>query len=381
MAKLWDSNEVLAIEHFKAMARLVQVVQDLSLARQLEAITAIVRVAARELTHADGASFVLRDQDQCFYVDEDAIAPLWKGQRFPMEICIGGWTMNHCQPVIIPDIYGDERIPFSAYQPTFVKSLVMVPIRTIQPIGAIGVYWANLRQPTQSEVDLLQALADTTAVALENVKIYSELEQRVQHRTAELEVANTRLLQEIEERKRAETAVQQLSITDELTGLHNRRGFFLLAEQQLNLAQQLNTTACVLFIDLDGLKSANDHWGHEVGDDMILQTARILSQTFGESDIVARLGGDEFAVFMPNCSGCEDITHRLQTKIDSFNQTSDAPYALSMSIGLSQSQSWGDTETALDQLLAEADQHMYQAKRRKAAAPLISGQSLRATNV
>ncbi len=68
----------------QAMKRLVVAVQELSLARDLQTVMAVVRSVARELTHADGASFVLRDQDQCFYADEDAIAPLWKGKRFPI---------------------------------------------------------------------------------------------------------------------------------------------------------------------------------------------------------------------------------------------------------------------------------------------------------
>ncbi|MCF3108238.1 GAF domain-containing protein [Niabella sp. CC-SYL272] len=177
----------------KRLQRLVNVVQELSLARNLETVTRIVRTAARELTGADGATFVLRDKDKCFYVDEDAISPLWKGSRFPIETCVSGWTMLNRRSVIIPDIYKDDRIPAEAYRPTFVKSLVMVPIRTMNPIGAIGNYWARYHHATEDEAQILQSLADITAVTLENVQIYSELEERVKHRTAELEIANKQL--------------------------------------------------------------------------------------------------------------------------------------------------------------------------------------------
>ena len=119
---------------------------------------------------------MLRDGDYCLYADEDAISPLWKGQRFPIDICISGWAMLNRLPVAIEDIYADERIPHEAYRPTFVKSLAMVPIRTLDPVGAIGNYWAASHQPTPDELELLQALADTTAVALENVHVYEELE-------------------------------------------------------------------------------------------------------------------------------------------------------------------------------------------------------------
>jgi putative nucleotidyltransferase with HDIG domain len=155
---------------------LISVVQRLSLARSLEEIQEIVRTGARQLTGADGATFVLRDGDTCFYADEDAIEPLWKGQRFPLGQCISGWAMLNKRSVAIEDIYVDERIGHSAYRPTFVKSLAMVPIRTLDPVGAIGNYWARQREPTVGDIELLQALADSTAVAIESVRVYEELD-------------------------------------------------------------------------------------------------------------------------------------------------------------------------------------------------------------
>jgi len=177
----------------RAMQRLVAAVQALSLARTLDAVMAVVRTAARELTGADGATFILRDQDKCFYADEDAIGPLWKGQRFPMTACISGWAMLNRRPAIIPDIYADARVPVDAYRPTFVKSLVMVPIRPDDPVGAIGNYWAARHQATSEEVELLQALANTASVAMEDVRLFAELEQRVRDRTLDLEAANREL--------------------------------------------------------------------------------------------------------------------------------------------------------------------------------------------
>jgi hypothetical protein len=155
---------------------LVEAIQRLSLARDLGEVQEVVRHAARVLTGADGATFILRDGDHCFYADEDAIAPLWKGQRFPMDMCISGWVMCHRASVVIEDIYADDRIPHDAYRPTFVKSLAVVPIRTLDPIGAIGNYWALPHAADAHELVLLQALADSTAVAIENVNSRQELE-------------------------------------------------------------------------------------------------------------------------------------------------------------------------------------------------------------
>jgi K+-sensing histidine kinase KdpD len=176
-----------------AMKLLVSAVQQLSLARTLDAVIAVVRHAARQLTGADGATFVLRDNGKCFYADEDAIAPLWKGQRFPMNACISGWAMLNGQVAVVEDIYADPRIPHDAYRPTFVKSLAMVPIRPESPIGAIGNYWANPHLASPHEIEILQALANTTAVALEDVALYGELERRVKQRTLQLEQINQEL--------------------------------------------------------------------------------------------------------------------------------------------------------------------------------------------
>ncbi|MCG3117878.1 MAG: HAMP domain-containing histidine kinase [Candidatus Manganitrophus sp. SA1] len=164
--------------NFNATRRLVRIIQDLSLARDLERVIAIVRRGARELTGADGATFILREGEVCYYVDEDAISPLWKGKRFLVSACISGWVMLNRQPAVIEDIYSDPRIPADTYRPTFVKSLAMVPIRREAPIGAVGIYWSRKYRSTAEEGELLQALADSTSIAMENIGLYTELRQR-----------------------------------------------------------------------------------------------------------------------------------------------------------------------------------------------------------
>jgi signal transduction histidine kinase len=154
---------------------LIRVVQRLSLCRDLDAVTATLREAARDLTSADGVTVVLRDGDLCHYAEENAIAPLWKGRRFPMSTCISGWCMLHRQQVVITDIYADSRIPHDAYRPTFVKSLAMTPIRSENPLGAIGAYWASHHRATNEELQILQALGDSASVALDNIQLIERL--------------------------------------------------------------------------------------------------------------------------------------------------------------------------------------------------------------
>jgi GAF domain-containing protein len=158
-----------------AFACLIQAIQNVSMAYSLVDLTRIIRRAARELTRADGASFILREDEMCSYVDEDAIAPLWKGKRFPMHQCASGWAMHHRQAVIVPDINDDHRIPKDLYRPTFVKSLVIVPIGAQSPTGAIGVYWARPVHPTTETVEYLQTLANITAITMENITLRAKL--------------------------------------------------------------------------------------------------------------------------------------------------------------------------------------------------------------
>lgn len=190
---LVDAPLDLAPSDEQSALRLVRIVQNLSLARDLDTVIDIVRHAARELCRADGATFILRDGEFCHYVNEDAIGPLWKGQRFPLASCISGWTMIHGRATAIKDVYADERIPHDAYRVTFVKSLVMAPIRAADPIGAIGIYWAGRHAATDAEIELLQALANSTSVAMENVLLYRDLERRVAERTEQLAAANREL--------------------------------------------------------------------------------------------------------------------------------------------------------------------------------------------
>lgn len=138
---------------------------DLSRVASVTEVGEVMRSAARRLLNADGATFVLRDGDQCFYADEDAIAPLWKGQRFPISECVSGWAMVHRAPAVIADIETDDRVPLQVYRPTFVRSLVMVPMGG-PPVGAVGCYWTRTGASLHADLDLLTRLADRAAAAI-----------------------------------------------------------------------------------------------------------------------------------------------------------------------------------------------------------------------
>lgn len=165
-----------------ALIILVETVEALSATRTLEEVAAVICSAARRISGADGVYFVLRDQDQCWRLDEDAIGPLSKGRRFAMNACLSGWTMLHGQTAVVPDIYLDDRIPHDACRPTFARSLVMAPVRPRDPIAAIGAYWAKVHVPSPDTVMRLEVMARAAAVAIENAALYASLDEALERR-------------------------------------------------------------------------------------------------------------------------------------------------------------------------------------------------------
>ena len=277
---------------------LIAVIQELSLARSASEIHGVVCRAGRRLVQASGSNLVLVDGPVAHFVDEDGTGPGWKGRRIPLDSTVSGWCVREKRPVMIPDVRSDIRLPVAPYWSTRVASLLAVPVRSRAPIGALLSYRTVPNAASDAEIRLLQALADSASVALDSTAVRASLEERVRRRTAELEEVNRRLQREIGERKRAEDEVRQLSLVDELTGLYNRRGFNLLAGRELDSLQRTGRRGLVIYIDLDGLKQANDQKGHEAGDRLLQRAAAVLRSVTRETDVAARMGGDEFAVFM-----------------------------------------------------------------------------------
>ena len=188
--------------------RLTEAAEQMATARSLERVVEIIRSAAREIVGCDGVTVVLREQDLCFYVAEDAIGPLWAGRRFPASTCVSGWAMSHHATVAIPDIGLDPRVPQAAYAATFVRSMVMVPVGRPEAVAAIGAYWAATRLHDPAEIERLEALARIATIAIERARAESMaaesadslralaavLERRVEERGRELASAQEALL-------------------------------------------------------------------------------------------------------------------------------------------------------------------------------------------
>jgi diguanylate cyclase (GGDEF)-like protein len=165
---------------------------------------------------------------------------------------------------------------------------------------------------------------------------HNDLGSLVNERTTELLKANEKLQRENIERKQLEEELRTASITDILTGLMNRRGFFSIAKNQCEIAGRNNLNLTFLFLDLDKMKEINDKFSHKVGDLALIDTADILKKSFRDSDTIARFGGDEFVVMvMENPeTNIEILTKRLKTNLNAFNKETSRAYKLSFSFGL-----------------------------------------------
>lgn len=172
-------------------------------------------------------------------------------------------------------------------------------------------------------------------------------------------------IRDIAARKQEEDALRRASLTDELTGLYNRRGFLTLAEQQLRVARRQGRDLVLFFADLDGFKKVNDQHGHAAGDRSLKAMAGLLRSAVRDSDIVARLGGDEFTVLAldGDANAAHVIRQRINQRIQALNGRNELAAPLSVSLGhvrvtASQSQS-------LDELLASADRRLYKHKAQR----------------
>jgi diguanylate cyclase (GGDEF)-like protein len=161
-----------------------------------------------------------------------------------------------------------------------------------------------------------------------------------------------------------EETLLALSLTDELTGLYNRRRFFILTDQYLKVAIRTRKRSLLLYIDMDDLKWINDHYGHNEGDQALIHLSRILKKTFRESDIIARIGGDEFVVLLESAVENEEMfIARLHENIKDYNDRGAHHYKLSISMGATPFDP--ENPISIDELLSKADALMYDQKRKR----------------
>jgi diguanylate cyclase (GGDEF)-like protein/PAS domain S-box-containing protein len=172
------------------------------------------------------------------------------------------------------------------------------------------------------------------------------------------------VVRDITERKKLEDTLRNSSLKDDLTGLLNRRGLLKQAAPYFDFARRQKEALLLLFIDLDGMKKINDEFGHNEGDNALINTAAILNRSFRSTDIIARLGGDEFTVLVTDLNADkEEAITRLNENLKAYNATESRGHKLAFSIGVATLEP--ERMTCFEELLEQADQAMYEQKRMK----------------
>jgi len=233
------------------------------------------------------------------------------------------------------------------------------------PMAALVVGWEHEADLViwHERERLLSAVLELAAAALGSLQSRSSLERLVYAQYEQMADTAQAHAAELARRDADEGEIRRLSLTDVLTGLYNRRGFFAHAEQVFKLAQRKRTRSVVIFADVDGLKRVNDELGHEAGDGLIRDAAAIFQESFRDADVVARLGGDEFVAYALDDGQPQVILSRLNANLHAFNLMQERPYRVSISAGVVQCDP--ASEQNLLNYIVRADQQMYLHKRRR----------------
>jgi diguanylate cyclase (GGDEF)-like protein len=230
-------------------------------------------------------------------------------------------------------------------------------------VAVLAVAWDH--ELEAAELDeckrTLSYFLQLAAAALGKIEGHSALERRMRDQREEMANRSVTHAAELARRDAAAAEMRMLSLTDVLTGLYNRRGFLLQAEQTYRMARRTRKKSAVIFADIDGLKRVNDELGHDAGDRLIRDVAFIFRESFRHADVVARLGGDEFVAYTLDDEQPDVILQRIQAKLRAFNLMQERPYTVSISAGVVQCDS--DGGQTLSHYILLADAQMYAQKR------------------
>ena len=287
--------------------------------------------------------------------------------RFPLGMGVAGIVGKTGEAVNIADAYADPR-----FNPEFdrktgfrTRSILCAPLRNRhgETIGAIQVLNKKAGAFGAEDETLLAALSSQAAVAIDNADLYrrlsilnQSLERKVEERTAELRSANDRLTALNRE-------LEEISITDALTRVYNRRYFMDRIRQEVKRVSRYGPPVSLLMIDIDFFKKVNDTYGHQAGDVVLAGVAGLIKDKLRETDLFARYGGEEFVLVATGTElpGALILAERMRKLIeDASFQTAGATLTVTVSIGI------GTWDPALkddfEELIRRADAALYRAK-------------------
>lgn len=343
--------------------RLLALARDLMQAPDLKSVLELVGPTLQELLVPDEALLVVSLNEQEYATAFDRRGLLVPADQGGVLFQRAHRALADGVPLILPGLDESAESRTVGHTGHGAACLLAIPFPPVQPSGVLSALWHRKGKTEQLalQASILRYLSELTGAALGNVDTKLVLEERISIRSEEAAEARRGYARELRRRDAIEKEKDRIAVTDVLTGMLNRRGFFLHAEQAFKLARRQAVVGTVIFADIDDLKNVNDKLGHDAGDHLIQAGARILQNSFRGSDIVARLGGDEFAAFTLDSGQPTAILARIQDNIDQFHQRSAIPYRVSFSIGIVQCDP--SSGLALTDYLALADKQMYENKK------------------
>ncbi|MDT3445353.1 diguanylate cyclase [Pseudofrankia sp. BMG5.37] len=331
--------------------------QALSSETSVEGLRARVVNILSTMTGATGVHLLLRDQELRDWSvpagDASTVSLREAGRRRLLPLSVVWYAERTHEPVIIADATRDDRFRRDAYLTDLDRcSLLAIPIMIRGELRAMLLLENRMIRGafTTERLEGIMLIAGQLAVSLDNATVYASLERKVAERTRQLAAANQRL--------------EQLTITDPLTGLANRRRLDEVLDAEWPRATHQAAPIGLAMIDIDHFKAYNDHYGHTAGDRCLQHVAACLGDNTRDTDLTARYGGEEFAIVMPDTDlrVATRIAHRLRSAVAELAEPHPpvADHIVTVSIGVTAiTPTPDDDPTAFVEL---ADTALYRAK-------------------
>ena len=321
-----------------AMLSMVEIAKALTSCLEVHSVLETIMKQVERLIGPEAWSLLLVEQesgDLVFEIPVSPVAEQLKGLRLRLGEGIAGWVALNGEPLLIPDVSLDDRFQGQFDQKFSFKtqSIVCVPMKIKDRVIGVIELINSFDKLMFNHVDMtvLSAIADFAAIAIENARNYDR--------------------------------INELVITDDLTGLYNSRHFNSLIEDELSRAIRYGTEMSLVFLDLDKLKGINDLHGHLVGSRMLSELGHLIARNIRATDKAARYGGDEFVIILPNAGKEQSMAmaanfrQRLNESV--FLSDDGQPIRLTASFGVA---SFPVDAANREELIRAADIAMYKAK-------------------